>query len=439
MNKKAFLCLLGLLSLLSCTDETFEITLGDKYVNSQTTVSMVDTLTVAMSTIKLDSVQTQSSDYFMSGSYTDEYFGDISATTYTQLEIPSASIDDDEVYDSIFVYLKYTGLYYGDTLQPQSISIHEVLEDIELPDEYDVDPYLYNTTTLKYDPTSLGSVTVTPRPNRDDTLKFKLSDELGERFLEYLRDDDDEIDDNDDFVDLFKGIAIVPGDENNSIFSFWADSMTIQVYTHVHEFYNTVNRYEFTVSSSINHFQHVESDVTGTGLETLTDQQESVSSGTLDKKAYVQGGTGYVTRLDFPSLEMLTEIGSKNILYQVSLILRPIKGIYDEDALPEELALYETDDRNEVGDQVLDSDSEGVTLTLYTDEDNNKAPYYYAADVTNYIYETLSDGFDETEDIGLLVMPPTSDLYGTLSNVILDARTGQSYRPELKLYYIFYE
>lgn len=442
MKKKAFLFLSGLLLLLSCSDESLEVSVSDKYVNSQTTIALVDTISVVMSTVKIDSLPTSSSNYMMCGSYTDENFGDISATGYTQLEIPSASIDDDEIYDSVVVRLHYSGISYGDTLLPQTISVHEVLEDIELPEEYDESPYLYNTTNFEYDPTPLGSVTVTPRPNRDDTLCIRLTDELGKKFMYYLRDDYEEIDDNDDFVDLFNGLAFVPGDENNSILSFTVSDSTMEVlvYTHIPDFIKVEKKYSFSSSSSVNHSQNIENDPDGTGLEVITEQRYEVGSTKLNNRAFLQGGTGYVTRLDFPSLDLLFEIGTKNILYKAELILRPLEGTYTKKNLPEDLVLYQTGERNKFSSssQVLDSDDEAVTSDLlYEDTYYHIDPYYYF-DITDYIYTELSDGFIDQDD-GLLVMFPSSELYGTLDNVIFDARSKECYRPQLKLYYMFYE
>lgn len=440
MKKVIFLGLMALMFLLSCSDETLDVTISDKYVNTETDIVVIDTLSVAMSTVKLDSVPTSSSNnYMMCGSYTDDNFGDISATGYTELEIPSATPDEDEVYDSIVVRLHYSGISYGDTLQPQTIKVHEVLEDIELPDEYDVDPYLYNKTKLKYDPVPLGSVTTTPRPNRDDTLRIRLSDEIGKEFMYYLRDDYDEIDDNDDFTDRFNGLAFVPGDENNSILSFGASDSTIEVivYTHENTFIKTENQYIFNYTSSVEHFQNIETDPTGTGLEAITEQRYGVSSGSLDDKAFLQGSTGYITRLDFPSLDRLFMLNTKNILYKVELILNVREGSYSSaETLPDELIMYSTGDRNKLEEALTDSEGSTLTSSFYYDKYYNEAYYYF--DITDYIYNEISDGYIE-EDAGLLVLPSATELYGTLNNVVFDARSKEIYRPKLKLYYIFYE
>ncbi|MDX8339798.1 DUF4270 family protein [Draconibacterium sp. IB214405] len=441
MKKKAFIALVGWLFLLSCHDEeSLMVSLGDNYINSQTNVALIDTIQVLLSTVKIDSVPTSESDYLLSGSYTDTDLGKISATGYAQIGMPSADIDDDEIFDSIVICMNYSGMAYGDTLLPQTIKVHRVREDIEPSDEYDEEPYLYNTTKFKYDETPLGSTTVVPKPNFHDTIAIRLNDELGLEFLSYLRDEDDELETLSEFLEYFQGVALVPGDENNSILSFDADSsFQIKVYTHIIEEVKKNLTYTFNYeSTSQNHFNNVTNDVSGMPLEQLTTQKEAVSSNLLDKRAYLLGSLGYTTRIDFPGITQILEVEYKNILYNAELVLKPLAGTYkNQGELPEELLLYYTDKRNNVLSELTDDDGYSIPSVLYYDEFYNESTQYIF-DITNFIYNELSDGYVDPED-GLLVMLPDTEYGGTLNNVVFDARTLSNYRPTLNLYYVFYE
>lgn len=441
MKKKAIIVLVGWLFLLSChDDESLMVSLGDNYINNQTNVALIDTIQVLLSTVKIDSIPTSESNYLLCGSYTDADLGSISATAYAQIGMSSADIDEDEIFDSIVICMNYSGMAYGDTLLPQTFKVHRVREDIEPSDDYDAEPYLYNTTTFKYDEIPLGSKTIVPKPNFRDTLAIRLNDELGLEFLSYLRDEDDELESTSEFLDYFQGVALVPGDENNSILSFDADSsFQIRVYTHIIEETKVNKSYTFVYkSTSHNHFNNVSNDVSGTGLEQARTQTEEVASSLLNKRSYLQASLGYTTRIDFPGISKILEVEYKNILYKAELVLKPLSGTYkNEGELPEEIILYTSDKKNNVVEELTDEDGYSIPATLYYDEFYDEYTQY-VFDITDFIYTELSDGYVDPED-GLLVMLPETEYGGTLDNIVFDARSLSNYRPTLNLYYVFYE
>ncbi|WP_319501822.1 DUF4270 family protein [uncultured Draconibacterium sp.] len=441
MKKKAIIVLVGWLFLLSChDDESLMVSLGDNYINNQTNVALIDTIQVLLSTVKIDSIPTSESSYLLCGSYTDADLGKISATTYAQIGMPLADIDDDEIFDSIVICTNYSGMAYGDTLLPQTFKVHRVREDIEPSDDYDADPYLYNTTTLNYDEIPLGSKTIVPKPNFHDTLAIRLNDELGLEFLSYLRDDDDEFESTSEFLDYFQGVALVPGDENNSILSFDVDSsFQIRVYTHIIKETKVNKSYTFVhQSTSHNHFNNVSNDVSGMALEQATTQTEEISSSLLNKRSYLLSSLGYTTRIDFPGISKILEVQYKNILYKAELVLKPLSGTYkSKEELPEELILYTSDKKNNVVEELTDQDDYSIPATFYYDEFYDEYTQYIF-DITDFIYTELSDGYVDPED-GLLVMLPETEYGGTLDNLVFDARSLSNYRPTLNLYYVFYE
>ncbi|WP_372649559.1 DUF4270 family protein [Draconibacterium sp.] len=440
MKKKAIIVLVGWLFLLSChDDESLMVSLGDNYINNQTNVALIDTIQVLLSTVKIDSIPTSESSYLLCGSYTDADLGKISATTYAQIGMPLADIDDDEIFDSIVICTNYSGMAYGDTLLPQTFKVHRVREDIEPSDDYDADPYLYNTTTLNYDEIPLGSKTIVPKPNFHDTLAIRLNDELGLEFLSYLRDDD-EFESTSEFLDYFQGVALVPGDENNSILSFDVDSsFQIRVYTHIIKETKVNKSYTFVhQSTSHNHFNNVSNDVGGMALEQATTQTEEISSNLLNKRSYLLSSLGYTTRIDFPGISKILEVQYKNILYKAELVLKPLSGTYkSKGELPEELILYTSDKKNNVVEELTDQDDYSIPATFYYDEFYDEYTQYIF-DITDFIYTELSDGYVDPED-GLLVMLPETEYGGTLDNLVFDARSLSNYRPTLNLYYVFYE
>jgi len=437
MKSKTIINLFGLLMLFSCVnDEDIVITLGDNFINSETTVALVDTLSVELSTFKLDSVATSGSGYVLVGRYNDSYLGDISSTGYFQIDYPSGSnVDDDEIFDSICIELPYSGISYGDTLAYQTISIHRVLEDIEPEDE--TDTYLYNTTTFPYDDEALAVKTFRAKPNKYDELEIRLPDELGLDFLGVLKDDNDGIEGSSDFIEFFKGLAVTGDKGNNALFSFTADtSLKVVLYTHLVGERKTEKSYIFPFNTSLDQFNNISNDVSGLPIETILTQREEIGSGELGNRAYLQAGLGYVTRVDFASLGKILEVEQKNYLYKAVLVLRPLTDNADNVSLPENLILYTTDKHNNLVSEITDDDGYSVYAHYYFDEYYNESTYY-SFDVTDFLYDELSDNYIDPDN-GLLIMLGSTEFTGSLSRVVFDARSGTSFRPYLNLYYVFY-
>ncbi|WP_346859715.1 DUF4270 family protein [uncultured Draconibacterium sp.] len=438
MKSKTIIYLLGLLMLLSCeSEEDLLISLGDNFINSETTVALVDTLSVELSTFKLDSVATSGTGYMLVGKYSDLYLGEVRATGYLQIDYPTTvDVDDDEIFDSICIELPYSGMAYGDTLAYQTISLHRVLADIEPADEDESN--LYNTTSFPYDEEALAVKTFRAKPNKYENLEIRLADELGTEFLDLLKDENDGIDGSSDFIEYFKGLAFKGSENNTALLSFTADTtLKIVLYTHLIGEEKTDHTFTFPLSSSCEQFNSISNDVSGLPVENVITQREEISSDYLSKMAYLQAGMGYIPRVDFPSLGKILEVDHKNYLYKAVLVMRPVINKEDDVALPENLILYTTDKHNNVVSELSDDDGNTVYGNYYYDEYYNENTYY-SFDVTDFLYDELADNYVDPDN-GLLIMFGTTEFKGSLSRIVFDGREGTSYRPYLNLYYVFYD
>ncbi|MBN2775033.1 MAG: DUF4270 family protein, partial [Prolixibacteraceae bacterium] len=216
----------------SCTeDETSSVSIGENFINSQSTIAMVDSFTVKMSTVLLDSVPTSGNETLLAGTYTDEFLGKVSASGYFQLTLnDSAIVNQESVFDSLTLILHFTRESYGDTTQYQELNVHRVLQDIE---EHE-DGNLYNTSSIPYSTEPLGSKSIMAKPHKSTELEIRLSDELGLEFFDKMKNRSEEFNTTADFRDYFKGLVIVPGDNNTSVLTFSAtDSLLAMVlYSH---------------------------------------------------------------------------------------------------------------------------------------------------------------------------------------------------------------
>lgn len=435
MRNKTILLLWGLIFLLSCTEEDLVVSLGDNFINSQTTISLIDSISVQISTFKIDSLAITGSTFLMAGAYTDSEFGVVTSSAYFQLEMPTAIIDDDEIFDSLVIRLPYSGFSYGDTLQEQTIDVYRILEDIEPKDD---ELYLYNTSTFGYSENPVGSKSLKPRPNFHNEIEIRLLDELGRELLELLRNEEDEISTSSDFLELFKGVVLVPGNEKNVLLSFLADTTVhMELHTHVVAEEKIENIYDFPLNNTLTYFNNISGNVNGLPLVGLTTQREELKSAELDNKAYLQAGLGLVTRVDFSGISKILEVERYNILYKAELVLKPVPGTYNDVSLPETLVLYNTDKYNNLISEIVDDEGYSIPAEFYYDEFYNESNYY-RFDVTAFIHQELSDGFVDPDN-GLLIMMPTNEFQGTVDRIVFDVRSDSKYRPMLKLYYVFYE
>ena len=393
----------------------------------------MDTLSLKLSTILIDSITSNSPGNFLVGEYVDEYLGKVSSTAYFQVDKPVYSeVDKDVVFDSLTLILNYNNLSYGDTTKEQTINVHEVLEDIKGIDN----SYFYNTSKFKYSDTPLGSLKFVPRPNKDDTLEIRLNNEMGETLLQMMKDNADEISTSEDFLDYFKGVALVPGNEDASILAF-DTTATINLYTHLVGQNYTRTRYKFSIYAQDSTFNNIQSDRSGTLVDKLSTQKIEIPSGETDNKSFIQGGVGIVTRLDFTGLEKVMEIEASNILYKAELILRPYPYSDKQIDFPEKLMLYTTNQYNWLISEIEDDENS----TLYSDfyfDNQYREDVYYTFDITDFIYTELSDGYFNSEN-GLIISLPSDDFQSTAERLVFDARAGNSYRPVLKLYFVYYD
>jgi len=422
--------------LFACTDEDQLVqSKVDQYVKSQTTFVLLDTLSCDLSTVLIDSIETLGSDNMLVGKYIDEEFGPVASSAAFQIFPPtSISEDEEEVFDSLTLVLGYGDLAYGDTLQPQTLKVYRLLEDLEA----DESGYIYNTSTFKYDDTPLGEITFVPRPFKDDSVVIRLDDALGKEFFTLMQEEDDDITSDDDFLDYFKGLVLVSGDDNTAILSFANDTSTfLSLHTHLPGLTKTQNRYEFNFGTASLYYNHIECDRSDTPLANLKTQRVSIPSSETDNKAYLQAGAGILMRVNFPSLGRLLEFETGNIVYKVELQLRVYPGSDSQVDPPDQLIMYFTDKYNNLLSEVLDSDSETVYSNYYDDELYNEYKLY-TLDLTEFVTNELSDGYID-EDIGVLVSLPESDFKGTLNRLVIDGRSNSEYRPVLNVYCVLFE
>jgi hypothetical protein len=430
-----FLFLIPAFILNSCSDNPEEFTLGEDFIESQTSIRLIDTFTVNLSTVILDTMPTAGTEYIIIGNYDDESFGKITCNSYFRLEIPEEiDAETDDVYDSLYLVLRYDTYFVGDTTKTQKINVHQLTENIEIDD----DEYLSSSSTFSYNPSPLGSITYTPRPNGEtDTIAIKLSDELGLDLFNKLVNNSDIIEDSTQFIDYFHGLML-EADESytGNVIGFKAGSGEIRMLLYSHststiESYDIVHEFGFTETDK--QFNYIKHDFSSTQLGSLTTQRYEIPSSSTGGLSYLMGGIGLAIRVDFPSLPGLLLFEDGKIADAKLLISPAVDSYMIESDLPSELILYHTDNLNRRNSRVTNSSDNYITSTLTFDDLYHESTAF-EFDLTNYLTKELSDSYINTED-GLLISLDSPAVSSSLYRLIADAGSKST---KLIIYYLTY-
>jgi len=421
-----FIIFISSLLFKACDENPTKFTLGEKYIESQTDLTLIDTFSVRLSTVILDTVITSGTGSMLIGSYHDDIFGKITSHSYFQIGIPdSFDVKDDDIYDSLKLVICYNHYSFGDTTQSQKISVHQLTENIE----FDTDDIITSKTSFNYNPHPIGSIIYTPKPNSEmDTLFIKISDDIGLDLFTKLRDNSEILTNNESFLNYFHGLVLVADDSYyGAMIGFNASENDVRLilYSSRGTLAAEQINYEFKLEDLTKQFNNITHDFASTQLNTLVEQRNELSSTKSAGFLFLQGGIGLVMRVDFPSLQeiLLRERGK---IMEAQLSIAPLQSSYNNFDLPSELIIYESDKLNRV-------QSEVATSTLTIDELYHEETTYFF-DITDYLKDELADSYVDPEK-GLLITLPSDDLKTTFNRLIIDTENQNT---KLKIYYLSY-
>lgn len=428
-----FMLFVIITGIISCSEDTNIFTVGSDFLESNTNIIMVDTFSVNLSTVIIDSLPTSSVDTLLIGNYIDEIFGKISCNSFFEFGLPaSTNIQDNDIYDSITLSMEYTGYSYGDTLQSILFSIHLLSERINLNETN----YLYNTSNFAFQETPLASCSLTPHPiSNDSTVEFKLNDIFGQELFDLMQDDADLMASQSAFIAHYKGLAIISDTvTSSSIVGFISsdEDINIKLYTHRSEEVLKDIIYEFPLVNSEKQFNAIKHNYANTPLENITSQREDIPSHKMENKAYMQSGVGLMTKIQFPSMQEFL-LYENSFILRAELYIRPAAGSYNTNTLTNNVYLYNTDKTNALGNILYNSDGSVLTSIFSFDEFYHDQTYYLF-DITNFLKAELSD-FHFDYEHALLVSTSDADYLCSFDRIIFD---DNSNKPQLKIYYMNY-
>jgi hypothetical protein len=425
----ALILVISMATFYGCNKNPGKFALGKEFIESQTNLTLIDTLSVNLSTVILDTVVTSGTGRLLIGNFQDNAFGKIKSSSYFQIGIPeSFEVLDDEQYDSLRLAIRYCNYSFGDTTRIQKISVHQLTESIEFDEGSTFD----GKSSFSYNPEPIGSIVFTPNPsNESDTLFIEISDDIGRDFFTLLRDDSEILTNNESFINYFHGLVLVADDAyEGSIIGFYASEANVELILHTsrEDVSSEKMNYEFKLQDLTRQFNNIVHDFSSTQLYALVEQQNELPSSMTGGSVFLQGGIGLAIKVSFPSLPDLL-LYDRGIIMKAQLSLAPLLNSYSEFALPSNLTIYNSDQVNR-----MLTDQGEIAWSSLTIDDIYQEETAYTFDITDYITYELSDSYVDPEK-GLLITIPTTDVKSTFDRLILDA---QNENTKLKIYYLSY-
>ena len=343
--------------------------------SSYITVAFTDSNSISAEVERIDSLSTKAASYSLVGNLNDPHFGNSNLSFYTQIGLTSNSLDWGEgaTTDSIVLQLLYTG-YYGDTLTPITLRIHEVTQTMSSDSTY------YSNETFEIGD-ELANITFCPTPKTrhffgNDTvgvrvLRIPVDNALGDRFI---NDQASGFTSNTAFMDYFKGLRFSCDESTvtGSIcyFNMLNTNSFLRVYYHNN---HDTTFYDFNVSDKYARFNHFDHDYSSAPSPITFDDT------TYNPYLYVQSTAGVRSRIVFPELAQWAKDQNTNVLInEAKLILTGANGLingFDNDTTmfsqPAQLVAVKANADNSYGllpDQLVGSNYFGGFYDPKTDQ-----------------------------------------------------------------------
>ncbi len=426
--------LLYVVLMTACSSDGFII--GEKLLETCIRTVIIDTCSIRMSTISIDSVVTSGHKSVLCGNYRDTTSGRTGCIAYVVFTVPG-TIDppDAEIeFDSVDLAMTLNGTWLGDTTEYHSYNIYPLESVIAMPD----DEEFYSTYSVPYTEVPLASFSFKPYPLTGDTISVRLPDAFGIDLLEKIMNDDEEIlGSQDRFMNYLEGFAITAGENNNTILGINVSDTSMMIRIHYH--YSTMARNERVITITPLQercFYGVTSDRNDTPFENLYGHE--LLSSMTGNMALVQALTASYVKIDFPYLNNLLELGDFGAVTDAELIIYPVKGTYSEAVpLPSGLSLYISDEDDVTLSAITTYSGDALQTGDLVIDDLFNIDTYYSYDITTFLEGQLGAIGINKRNLQLIV--PEDELAVSLNTLVAgDASHGRN-RIKLRISYLIYD
>jgi hypothetical protein len=423
-------------SIVSCTKTAVQF--GSEGIDGDPNITMIDTFTVDLSTLQIDSFATSSSGQFIVGSHTDPALGYIGAKSYFETSAPALDLRtcSNCVFDSIELHLKISSGYMGDTTVPFTINLHEVTQAM---DETEIS-IGYNVSNVAYNNTPMASQSFYIRPSAKNELHMRLPDAFGENLFRMFKTNSDTVTNNDLFKRYLKGFCLETSTANNALYYFeksTGDSIIELHYTIAGATPESKSAY-LTIATDDHQFNSFSCNKTGTALDLFTPKKEQLINSTATNNfGYLHYNSGLFPKIKFNNLYHIKELHPYVQVLRAELQVKPAAGTYGQGTaytLPADIEMRLTDDQNSINGTPLyflyGTETYVQTGSLNIDNlyGENTA---YTYDVTSFVNTVISEGVFSKK---ALIMHPASANALSNDQRLLIGNSKTALAVKLKLY-----
>jgi hypothetical protein len=453
LYKLDLLTLLISLFILSSCQNTDSIGL-DVDPATEITGTFTDTVTVVSFTAKDDSMVTNTLPKYPLGHFIDPIFGKTTANIAMSLTMdpPGLSFGTSPVLDSAVLVLYYANEFYGDSTSNFQVDVHQLNNALSTSVQY------FNTQPQSHGSTVIGSkrlrfsikdsvrITeiVTGKPDIQVTRRPQMRIPINSNFVttNFLNAGSTTLSSNDLLNRSVKGFYLTINKSQSTgpggvAFFNLTDSSRLEVYYKSQNgaFIDTVLHKFPIVNNAVPVIADFKHDYTGTAIPA------NLNSNSQQNITYVQGLAGLRTKIRFPHIEKLKNLG--NITINKAELIVSVVGGTDAFKPASRLIMYRTDIASQR--QFIPDFSTEPAFSL-TDVDfggfYDSSKKHYRFQITSYIQDILKGKLKQFDTYIAPVSPDYNRSVGPAvsgstagGSVLGSGKPGVSYQMKLRIIY----
>jgi hypothetical protein len=420
---------------VSCNSDQDILPLNKEIIKPSSRLVLVDTLSINVSTVVMDSIVTSGKELLLAGVYNDPRLGKITSKSYFQVAFPRSTPQKDDRFDSISLIITYSGYSHGDTLQLQKLMVKRLTEKLQFKEQTS----FYNTTHLDYEQTSLGELVFHPRPSSKKKIAIGLNKDFGQEVFDYLNQAQDDEFKDDEFNNFFKGLVLVPDEmTGNSILGYMVSdtNLLVKIYSHTVDDELKTSEINLPLINKNLQFNQINCDWTNNPVFTDHRQKKEIHSSETGNMSFINAGLGMFTKLSFPTMTSLIEFENCALVRAV-LYIKPALGTNVKLPDARSFAIFQTGKNNGLDAVLYKSDGTIVQPVLSTDELYNEETWY-SFDITDHMIAEFSDGYIDPGK-ALSITFSSSYLSNSLDQLLVGGTESRIIEPKLDLLFLFYD
>ncbi|MDR0766419.1 MAG: DUF4270 domain-containing protein [Odoribacteraceae bacterium] len=420
-------------SLYACENEISEI--GKRFEDNTRFVEVKRFEIEESSTIRLDSFPTSvgqgvvNDTVMVIGKTEDQTTGTMTSSAYFEVlpsSIPSVDFSESYVYDSLTLVVRSARTIAGDTTAMQLFHLYRLKEIPYFNEQW---PYFNNVDSVPLGD-HVGSMQMFPQKDHLLNTYFKLDDEWGREIYSLFARREDMLTDVWTFLDFFKGLAIVPDEDNSVLFSV-NSRFELRCYYHlssqgdVPQYIALGNKSNTGIAFfSFSRHKH----------EPAPDLKDATERSPLPfvihNYGVIQGLNGYMMKLEVPYIQ---EYSRYRTIVKAQIAIKPRLENFENIPEPTRLYIYECDELG-TPQRVL---SEG-----YSDPTTLMGNERFIFDITDF-YKNRVQKNPDARPINLLIGLPGFVISGIDQVRFIGGNVNTSFErmivreiPELYIHYI---